>query len=53
LDIKDVDDHYEINAELPDVAKEDIHAHVMGGILTLEAPKLVEKLIERRRIEMD
>ena len=105
VDIKDVDDHYEITAELPGVAKEDIHVHVKDGILTLEAettqedkeekegkvirqerrygkfmrsfnlgtdvheadikasftdgiltlqaPKLVEKPIERRRIEID
>ena len=53
VDIKDVDDHYEITAELPGVAKEDIHAYVKDGILTLEAPKMVEKLIERRRIEID
>jgi HSP20 family protein len=37
VDIKDVDDHYEITAELPGVAKEDIHVHVKDGILTLEA----------------
>ena len=53
VDIKDVDVHYEITAELPGVAKEDIHVHVKDGILTLEASKLVEKLIERRRIEID
>ena len=105
VDIKDVDEHYEITAELPGVAKEDIHVHVKDGILTLEAettqedkeekegkvirqerrygrfmrsfnlgadvheadikasftdgiltleaPKLVEKPIERRRIEID
>ena len=55
VDIKDVDVHYEITAELHGVAKEDIHVHVhvKDGILTLEASKLVEKLIERRRIEID
>ena len=53
VDIQDVDDHYEITAELPGVAKEDIHAHVKDGILTLEALKLVVKPIERRRIEID
>ena len=37
VDIKDVDDHYEITAELPGIAKEDIHVHVKDGILTLEA----------------
>ena len=37
VDIKEADDHYEITAELPGVAKEDIHVHVKDGILTLEA----------------
>ncbi len=37
VDIRDVDDHYEITAELPGVAKDDIHVHVRDGILTLEA----------------
>ena len=37
VDIKDLDDHYEITAELPGVKKEDIHVHVEDGVLTLEA----------------
>lgn len=37
VDIKDADDHYQITAELPGVAREDIHIHVRDGILTLEA----------------
>jgi len=37
VDIKEADNHYEITAELPGVAKEDIHVHVKDGILTLEA----------------
>lgn len=37
VDIKDIDDHYEITAELPGVAREDIHVHVKDGVLTLEA----------------
>ncbi len=105
VDIKDVDDHYEITADLPGVAKDEIHFHVKDGILTLEAettqedkeekegkvirqerrygkymrsfnlgtdveesdikasfndgvlklqaPKLVEKTVERRRIQVD
>lgn len=105
VDIKDVDGHYEITAELPGVDKEDIQVHVKDGVLTLEAearqeekeekggriirqerrygkflrsfnlgndvqesdikasfkdgiltlaaPKLVEKEVERRRIEID
>jgi HSP20 family protein len=37
VDIREVDDHYEITAELPGVKKEDIHVHVVDGVLTLEA----------------
>jgi len=37
VDIKEAGDHYEITAELPGVAKEDIHVHVRDGVLTLEA----------------
>ena len=37
VDIREVDDHYEITAELPGVKKDDIHVHVRDGILTLEA----------------
>jgi len=37
VDIKEVDDHYEITAELPGGAREDIHVNVKDGILTLEA----------------
>lgn len=37
VDIKEADGHYEITAELPGVAKEDIHVHVKDGVLTLEA----------------
>ncbi len=37
VDIKEANNHYEITAELPGVAKEDIHVHVKDGVLTLEA----------------
>ena len=37
VDIREANQHYEITAELPGVAKEDIHVHVKDGILTLEA----------------
>lgn len=37
VDIKEADKHYEITAELPGVAKEDIHVNVKDGILTIEA----------------
>jgi HSP20 family protein len=45
--IREVDDHYEITAELPGVAKEDIHVHVKDGILTLEAETTQEDKEEK------
>lgn len=47
VDIRDVDDHYEITAELPGVAREDIHVHVKDGILTLEAETRHEEKEEK------
>ena len=47
VDIRDIDDHYEITAELPGVAKDDIHVHVKDGILTLEAETRHEEKEER------
>ena len=47
VDIKEIDDHYEITAELPGVAKEDIHVHVKDGILTLEAETTQEDKEEK------
>jgi HSP20 family molecular chaperone IbpA len=36
-----------------EVAESDIKASFTDGVLKLEAPKLVEKPVERRRIEID
>lgn len=47
VDIKEADGHYEITAELPGVAKEDIHVHVNDGILTLEAESTQEDKEEK------
>lgn len=47
VDIRDVDDHYEITAELPGVSKDDIHIHVKEGVLTLEAETSQEEEQER------
>jgi len=47
VDIKEADDHYEITAELPGVAKEDIHLHVRDGTLTLEAETTKEDKEEK------
>ena len=47
VDIREADGHYEITAELPGVAKEDIHIHVKDGILTLEAETTQENKEEK------
>ena len=47
VDIRDVDDHYEITAELPGVSKDDIQVHVKDGILTLEAETRHEEKEEK------
>lgn len=47
VDIKEMDDHYEITAELPGVAKDDIQLHVKDGVLTLEAETRQEKKEEK------
>ncbi len=36
-----------------DVHEDDIKASFKDGVLTLAAPKVVEKVTERRRIEVD
>ena len=37
VDIKELNDHYEVTAELPGVKKEDVHITLEDGILSLEA----------------
>ncbi len=37
MDIHDNQDHYQITAELPGVAKEDLHLSLEDGVLTIEA----------------
>ena len=36
VDVKDCNDHYEINAELPGVKKDDIKVSLVDGVLILE-----------------
>jgi HSP20 family protein len=37
VDIKELDDHYEITAELPGVSKEDVHIALEDGVLSITA----------------
>lgn len=54
-DVKDMGDHYGISLEIPGVRKEDIHASVKDGALTISAEKKSEseekdeKYIRRER----
>ena len=47
VDIKEVDDHYEITAELPGIPRDNIQVHVKDGILTLEAENSQEDKEEK------
>lgn len=47
VDVRETDDHYEITAELPGVAKKDIQVHVKDGVLTLEAEATQEDREEK------
>ena len=47
VDIREREGHYEITAELPGVAKEDIQVHVRDGVLTLEAETRAEEKEEK------
>ena len=47
VDVKDMEDHYQITAELPGVKKDDIHINLEDGILTLEAESSSEDKEEK------
>ena len=47
VDIKELDDHYEITAELPGVKKEDLNITLEEGILTVEAETRQENKEEK------
>ncbi len=47
VDIKELDDHYEITAELPGVKKEDLNITLEEGILTIEAESRQESKEEK------
>ena len=43
VDIKELDNSYEITAELPGVKKQDVSVNLIDGVLTIEAETKVEK----------
>ena len=42
-DVRDCKDHYELDIDLPGFKKEDIHAELQDGYLTISAAKAVDK----------
>ncbi len=42
-DVKEMDDHYEMEMELPGYAKEDVNASLKNGYLTIEASRSFDK----------
>ena len=50
LDIKENDDAYVVNAELPGVKKEDIHVEIEGGLVTIKAEVKQEDSSEDERM---
>jgi len=47
VDIKDLNDHYEITAELPGVEKKDLDVSVHNGVLSITAETRQEKIEEK------
>src|SRR5690625_2462249 len=50
VDIKENDDAYVVNAELPGVKKEDIHVEIEGGLVTIKAEVKQEETTENERM---
>lgn len=44
VDISETDDHFEVRAELPGVAKDDLHVSVKDNLLTLSGEKRQEEV---------
>lgn len=47
VDVKELDDHYEITAELPGVKKEDLDVSLHDGVLTISAETRQEDVEEK------
>ena len=46
VDVKEVDDNYQVHAELPGIKKEDIHVHIDGPVVSISAERKQEKEIK-------
>ena len=46
VDVKEVDDSYQVHAELPGIKKEDIHVHIDGPVVSISAERKQEKEIK-------
>ncbi len=43
VDVKEVDDAFQVHAELPGIKKEDIHVHIDGPVVSISAERKQEK----------
>lgn len=43
VDVKEVDDAFQVQAELPGIKKEDIHVHIDGPVVSISAERKQEK----------
>ena len=46
VDVKEVDDTFQVHAELPGIKKEDIHVHIDGPIVSISAERKQEKEVK-------
>jgi HSP20 family protein len=50
VDISEADDHYEIQADIPGVAKDDLKVTVDNGVVTLQGERRQEKEEDTKRL---
>ncbi len=43
VDVKEVDDAFQVHAELPGIKKEDIHVHIDGPVVSISAERKQDK----------
>ena len=46
VDVKEVDDNYQVHAELPGIKKEDIHVHIDGPVVSISAERKQSKEVK-------
>ena len=46
VDVKEVDDAFQVHAELPGIKKEDIHVHIDGPVVSISAERKQDKEVK-------